>query len=141
MARADAHCKCEICGTEFIKYKDCYNRRDADQYEEWAAKNITVCPDCYAKRRTEKKKTDPIRAKLAFDTKQVYPQGVRMWFAITSDNAYQRKEELKSAGFKWDGDAKQWKYIFYIDSIKGLIDIALPILNTLETQFGKIGWD
>lgn len=141
MARADAHCKCEICGAEFTMYKYCYNRRDANQYEEWAAENITLCPDCYAKQREEKKKTSPIRCKLTYDENQLYPQGVKMWFAVTSNNAYQRKEELKSAGFKWDGDVRQWKYIFYIDSIEGLIDMALPILTTLEAQFGKIGCD
>nr|DAQ61494.1 MAG TPA: hypothetical protein [Caudoviricetes sp.] len=48
MAKANVTCRCEICGNTFEHVHTCYNRRDADSYEKWAAENITVCPACYA---------------------------------------------------------------------------------------------
>lgn len=47
MAKGTAHCKCKVCGEEFTKEKKCYNRKDADAFEAWTEKNITVCPTCY----------------------------------------------------------------------------------------------
>lgn len=55
MAKATAHCMCERCGKAFVSVKTCYNRREADNYEDWAAYNITVCPDCYRAEMAEKK--------------------------------------------------------------------------------------
>lgn len=48
MAKATITCRCKICGKTFEHTKDCYNRADANAYEQWAAQNITVCPACYA---------------------------------------------------------------------------------------------
>lgn len=30
MAKATANCICDTCGSEFVKEKKCYNRREAD---------------------------------------------------------------------------------------------------------------
>lgn len=46
MARATAHCTCKTCGKEFTHIKDCFNRKEADNYEEWASTNIDECPEC-----------------------------------------------------------------------------------------------
>lgn len=51
MAKARITCRCEICGKTFEHTKDCYNRTDANAYEQWAEQNITVCPACYAASR------------------------------------------------------------------------------------------
>ena len=48
MAKATVTCRCRICGKTFEHTKDCYNRTDANAYEQWAEQNITVCPTCYA---------------------------------------------------------------------------------------------
>lgn len=48
MAKATITCRCKICGKTFEHTKDCYNRADANAYEQWAEQNITVCPACYA---------------------------------------------------------------------------------------------
>ena len=48
MAKATVTCRCKICGKTFEHTKDCYNRADANAYEQWAAQNINVCPACYA---------------------------------------------------------------------------------------------
>jgi len=58
MAQARIDIICETCGKEFTHTKICFNRKEADSYEEWAKENITVCPDCYkeACRKFEEKK-------------------------------------------------------------------------------------
>lgn len=43
---------CASCGKEFESRKKCYNRKEADEYEAWAAQNITLCGACFAKERT-----------------------------------------------------------------------------------------
>lgn len=55
MAQATAHCVCEKCGKAFIKVKTCSNRREANEFEEWAEQNITLCPECYQKQLKEEK--------------------------------------------------------------------------------------
>ena len=47
MAKASIKLVCEKCGREFVHEKICYNRSDANNYEDWASRNITICPDCY----------------------------------------------------------------------------------------------
>lgn len=46
MAKAEAHCKCQTCGRTFTVCKDCFNRTNANSFEEYAAANYTECPDC-----------------------------------------------------------------------------------------------
>lgn len=54
MAQATAICTCKYCGREFIRIKDCYNRKDADEWEAWAVDHINTCNECSKKRRAEK---------------------------------------------------------------------------------------
>lgn len=49
MAIASIKVICEECGNEFNVRKNCYNRTEANRYEEWATQNITLCPTCAAK--------------------------------------------------------------------------------------------
>lgn len=53
MARVKIECTCKVCGGKFehIKFKN--NREQADSYEEWAKENITICPDCFRRNKTE----------------------------------------------------------------------------------------
>ena len=46
MTVARASCICERCGKEFEVVTKRPNRRDADNFEVWAERNITVCPEC-----------------------------------------------------------------------------------------------
>lgn len=46
MAIATATCTCEKCSKRFEVRVTRRNRADANSFEEWAAENITVCPDC-----------------------------------------------------------------------------------------------
>lgn len=55
MAKATVTYTCATCGGTFEKSVIKRNRTVADQWEDWAAVNITECPQCYAKRtRAEK---------------------------------------------------------------------------------------
>lgn len=42
---------CKKCNREFSILKECYSRRDADNYEKWAESNIQICSACAAKER------------------------------------------------------------------------------------------
>lgn len=53
MAQATATCTCKYCGGTFYRIKDCHSRKSADDWESWAASNITVCNTCAGKRRRE----------------------------------------------------------------------------------------
>lgn len=70
MAWARAICKCEDCGAEFEIHKECLNRREADRYEEWAAKHYTVCDECKQK-RIEKTVADAGCVPLTGSPKQI----------------------------------------------------------------------
>ena len=66
MARATAHCTCKTCGKEFTYSKICYNRRDADDFEEWAAEHIDECDECReARLRKERDEENAHAAALA----------------------------------------------------------------------------
>lgn len=62
MAKATAHCVCTTCGKEFTYSKMCYNRRDADNFEEWAAAHIDECPECREKRLREEQSEENAKA-------------------------------------------------------------------------------
>lgn len=53
MAKATLKITCAQCGNTFVHSRTCYNRRDADDYEDWAIKHITICPTCYRRNREE----------------------------------------------------------------------------------------
>lgn len=59
LSMAKAQCHCAVCGNDFeVKVKR-RNSEEAASFEEWAAKNITVCCDC---ERRMKKEEDHKRA-------------------------------------------------------------------------------
>lgn len=56
MAKASIEIICSECGKTFKhERRDLRNRKDADDYEEWAKANIILCPECYAKKVAEEK--------------------------------------------------------------------------------------
>ncbi len=63
MAQARVEIICKECGCKFTHKHNCYNRDAASNYEEWAAENITICPECYGKQKRAEE-----RAKLDAQT-------------------------------------------------------------------------
>ena len=55
MAKVKIELFCKECGKEFTHSHVCASRGDADSYEEWALKNIKVCPDCRKKEQQEER--------------------------------------------------------------------------------------
>ena len=53
MAMATVTCACRECGAEFKASRRCANRAAADDYVEWATRNLDLCPACY---RAEKRR-------------------------------------------------------------------------------------
>ena len=46
MILAHATCTCKRCGKTFERKTRWWNDQKAREWEEWAAKNITLCPEC-----------------------------------------------------------------------------------------------
>lgn len=53
MAMATVTCTCRACGAEFMASRRCANRAAANDYVEWATRNLDLCPACY---RAEKRR-------------------------------------------------------------------------------------
>lgn len=51
MAIGKASLVCPTCGEVFEITKRCYNRKEADSWEEWVKTTRRECPDCYKERR------------------------------------------------------------------------------------------
>lgn len=49
MAIAKVEITCKDCGRTFTHRKECYNRREAEEYEAWAIRNIDTCLGCKKK--------------------------------------------------------------------------------------------
>ena len=108
MAKATAHCKCRICNGEFTRIKNnCRNRRQADQWEEWATKAFDLCPNCFRDEQRKKEKERGLLVSIVYNIASVRA-GVsnkdRDIAFIFSGDSYSHKEELKEMGAKYIGD-------------------------------------
>jgi hypothetical protein len=70
MAQARIEIICTECGCKFTHRKNCCNRDAATRYEEWAAENITICPECYVKQKRAEERA-ALDAKTAEATKAI----------------------------------------------------------------------
>ena len=97
MANASVTCRCRICGEEFTVARVCKNRKEADSWEEWAVNHYDTCDDC--------------RKRLAGITADIKPdmglvkRGIPQLKITFSGDTYNRRDELKALGCKWDGYA------------------------------------
>ena len=56
MAKASIQCTCPECGATHTWSVTCYNRREADRWEEYHADDTDrLCPTCYAKQRAQQR--------------------------------------------------------------------------------------
>lgn len=58
MAIATVNCTCRKCGAEFTIRAKRTNRAAANDYVEWAAENIDLCPDCYRTEQREQRRAE-----------------------------------------------------------------------------------
>lgn len=155
MAMATAKCTCEKCGEEFEIYKKCYNRRDADEFEEYAAAHYTECRKCYRARvaaaNADKAKTVIEKYNMPTITgvseKQInYANTLRDRFLantsdskiekaiylINDDRCKQKMQEL--ADKRFNGDLKKARFALFMNY--GLDDNIVVLLT--ESNAGKI---
>lgn len=97
MAKAQAQCKCEICGSTFFRTATRHNRHEAESWKEWAEKNCTVCPKCYAKQKEEEEQAKPLTLTVSFSPFATPPLVTLSWSGKTRG----REEELKTLGYEF----------------------------------------
>jgi DNA-directed RNA polymerase subunit RPC12/RpoP len=95
MAKATAECKCVECGTTFTKTKTCYNRTEANNWEQWAVDNYTQCPSCWGKEQRKKEEETPLQLIIDCDP---FSQTIIFHFA---GNSKPVKDQIKDLGYTW----------------------------------------
>lgn len=56
MSMAKITQRCEKCGNEFEHRQKCHSSKERESYEAWAAKNITICPECHLKHKKQEER-------------------------------------------------------------------------------------
>lgn len=155
MAMATAKCTCEKCGEEFEIYKKCYNRRDADEFEEYAAAHYTECRKCY-RARVAAANVDKAKAVIekynmptitGASEKQInYANTLRdkylanisdskiekAIYLISDDKCKQKMQEL--ADKRFNGDLEKARFAMFVNYD---LDDNIAVLLT-ESNAGKI---
>ena len=72
MAKATATCTCATCGDVFTVSATKYNRREANQWEEWASTYYDECTECWKKRKDAERQAENAAAKESAE-KQGWP--------------------------------------------------------------------
>lgn len=104
MAKATATCTCAKCGATFTRTKICYNRRDADSWEDWAVANFDECTACYtARKAAEREAAAAAEAELPLTLHMTgYPDRrdtpVVLFFG---GDTVPRKDDIKALGYRW----------------------------------------
>ena len=98
MAKATAHCTCEICGSEFKKTTTKMNCQQADAWVKWAEENITVCSSCFGKQMHQEEKDAGLVAKVR--TGNPCGRSDEVWIVLFGDT-YPIKDDLKKCGAVW----------------------------------------
>lgn len=130
MAKAVAICKCKDCGNEFKKIKQCRNRKEADDFEEWDKDHVDTCPDCYKKWMRELEASKGLLVDYTVDLDSAY-HGELMEKAIFSGDSYNQREKLKEFGCKYSYEG--WTYLFPINSETGR---DLDMESRIESELG-----
>ncbi|MGI6169911.1 MAG: hypothetical protein ACOYI4_09505 [Christensenellales bacterium] len=96
MAKASVTLTCTKCGKEFVhEQKNCGNRRDANNYEEWAIQNIDLCPECYGEKKraehankVEKKAAELRLPKITSGTEKQIAWAEKIRYEVLTDPDY-----------------------------------------------------
>lgn len=121
MAKSTITCTCTECGKTFEHTHISYNRREADNYEAWAAEHITVCPECQRKAKNAKAATeaDKIISRLGIPAEITGVSDKQIAYAAKERNAYilRHREEMDCA-------AETLAYYHEPDTLAKLGDMA-----------------
>lgn len=80
--------------------KQLYGKMDRrDDYVAWAEQNM-VCPDCYKDKMREQDKNTLLKAEIIVSMFGWINGGAAI--AVTTGDTYSIKDQLKSAGYRWE---------------------------------------
>lgn len=114
MARATAICTCKECGNAFEKYATKPNRREADNWENWAVGHYDQCPSCWGKEQRELEQSQPPNVSIGVD-----PYNQKIILNILG-NTKPIKDILKENKYRFDEAPMQ--------GFLGIIDMSRPKL-------------
>ena len=97
MAKAIAKCVCAECGAEFERVAFKRNRREADEWIEWAQANLNKCPQCWGKEQRAKEEATPPTLSMSIVPLNIKHPVLLMW----SGNTRPTKDTLKELGYRW----------------------------------------
>lgn len=98
MAKATAKCTCKTCGSTFTMTKTCFNRSEADSWEEWAVGYYDECTDCWRERKSKENAHIGINVRVLLTSNDIILQAVKDW------DFFSVKNDVKKAGFKFKGN-------------------------------------
>lgn len=102
MAKATATCTCHVCGQTFIKEKQCYNRKEADEWALWAEAHYNLCPNCWKDQQNQDVIKNGAHYKVCLYLEGIYDLKVNKDLAFVFDNkSYSVKDKLKEIGAEY----------------------------------------
>ena len=102
MAKATVRVPCKDCGETIKKETEKYNRKEADNWEEWAKAQEWQCPKCWGKAKGEEE-----RAKGLILNVGIYSPEPQMIVLEFGGDTHPSKEKIKELGYKWDENYMQ----------------------------------
>lgn len=104
MAKATAHCKCRECGDEFIRTTTCRNRKEANQWEDWAIKNLDLCSKCYYKQQKELEISKGLYVDIRLDSESTFSDNILPIAIVFGGDTMPNKEAIKALGATYTRD-------------------------------------
>lgn len=104
MAKATAHCKCRECGDDFIRTSTCRNRTEANQWEDWAAKNFDLCSKCYYKEQKEIEIAKGLYVDIRLVSESTFSDNILPIAIVFGGDTMPYKDIIKSLGATYTRD-------------------------------------
>lgn len=123
MAKAKAKCTCKTCGATFTMTKTCFNRSEADSWEEWAVGYYDECTDCWKARKSKENAHIGIDVRVILNGNSIILRAVKEW------DFYSIKNDVKKAGFDYDGS--YWEKVFPIIDFSSM---SVDVLEKLQSD-------
>jgi hypothetical protein len=101
MARAIAHCTCNVCGTTFERIGYRHSRDEADSWQKYVEENFTLCTDCWKKQKEEERKALGLVCDIYVNIDLTRQKGMVMCTLVADGDTYPHKDELKNLGYRW----------------------------------------
>lgn len=81
--------------------KECYNRKKAEEWEEWAAQHYDECSECYRERKRAEKKAQGLVMRIRLCNPFEAARGRYQLVIVFDGDTYPYKDRLKARGAVW----------------------------------------